>query len=560
MLRSVSGSGVAPKSSEKQKRMYLRLINKFIALSFVVLSVGVLQGCGQLRLQSDATAQVAAPQANPNFVFFDSEPDDDLTIEEYAALPEPIPMDLWARIRNGYQLPKTMNRRVEQQLKWFAKHPEYMNRVAQRGERYLFHIVEEVEARGLPMELALLPIVESAFDPFAYSHGRASGIWQFIPGTGKMLGLKQNWWYDGRRDIVASTDAALRYLENLNARFDGDWLHALASYNSGSGNVSKAIRRNKQKGKPTDFWNLDLPRETEAYVPKLIALAILIDKPEEYQLSLHSIPNQPYFAALDIGSQIDLAQAAEMADISMDDLYHLNPAFNRWATDPQGPHQLLLPVSSAADFEKQLAEIPKNQRVTWERYTIQNGDTLSTIAAKHKISMRSLKAINNISGTTIRAGKTLMVPVAAADARFYSQSLSQRLHNRRSVSAKTESGTRIDHRVKTGDSLWDIAQAYKVTPRKIAKWNNMAPTDPIYPGQTLAIWTNLPEQISAPRTNQAVIRKVSYKVRQGDSLSRIASKFRLSVNDILRWNQLNQSKYLQPGQSLTLFVDVTKAL
>lgn len=517
--------------------------------------------CGSLSQQQSLAPDLAvAPVDIQEFLL--AEPDDDLTEEQLAALPEPQYRDIWDRIRAGYQLEHERNKRVEQQLQWYARHPEYMNRVAQRSERYLFHIVEQVEARGLPMELALLPIVESAFDPFAYSHGRASGIWQFIPGTGKMMGLKQNWWYDGRRDIVASTDAALRYLENLNQRFDGDWMHALASYNSGSGNVSKAIKRNRHKGKPTDFWNLDLPRETEAYVPKLIALAILIQEPEKYDLALYSVPDEPYFAEVDTEAQIDLAQAADLAGIDMDALYHLNPAFNRWATDPQGPHHLLVPVANASRFASELSAIPRNERVTWERYTIRNGDTLSTIAARYKISVRSLKAINNISGTGIRAGHTLMVPVAAADVRHYSYSLEQRLHNRRSQSAQSESGTRVDHKVQKGDSLWTISRKYNVSTGKIARWNNMAPGDPIYPGQSLAIWTDtqtLAMNTNASTRTNGVIRKVSYKVRKGDSLSRIASKFSLEVNDILRWNQLNASRYLQPGQSLTLFVDVTRA-
>ncbi|WP_083608250.1 LysM peptidoglycan-binding domain-containing protein [Teredinibacter haidensis] len=493
---------------------------------------------------------------NPVAFLFE-EPSDELSEQDLAQLPEPLPGDIWDRIRAGYQLDRSTNKRVEQQLKWYAKHPQYINRVAKRGERYLYHIVESVEAKGLPMELALLPVVESAFDPFAYSHGRASGIWQFIPGTGKMWGLKQNWWYDGRRDIVASTNAALLYLDKLNTRFDGDWLHALASYNSGSGNVSKSIRKNRKKGKPTDFWNLDLPRETEAYVPKLIALAILIGNPEKYGLSLHSIADEPYFAEVETGSQIDLAQAAELADLSMDTLYHLNPAFNRWATDPKGPHSLLIPVNNATRFKENLSKIPERDRVTWERYTIRNGDTLSTIADQYKISIRSLKAINNINNSFIRAGKTLMVPVAAADVHHYSQSLDQRLHNRRSLSSKTANGTRVDHHVKKGDSVWTIARRYKVSTRQVARWNNMAPTDPIYPGQTLAIWTKTSSVATKQSNNNAVIRKVSYKVRRGDSLHRIADKFQLKVNDILRWNKLSTKKYLQPGQSLTLFVDVT---
>jgi len=520
----------------------------------LILSSLLLSGCANVSLPQLVNGEQAVNET-PTIPFLLEEPEDSLSTEDIALLPEPLPEDLWARIRLGYQLDKPMNKRVEQQLKWYAKHPEYMNRVAKRGERYLFHIVDEIEARGLPMELALLPIVESAFDPFAYSHGRASGIWQFIPGTGKMFGLKQNWWYDGRRDITASTDAALRYLDRLHKRFDDDWMLALASYNSGSGNVSKSMRKNRKKGKPTDFWNLALPRETEAYVPKLIALAILINNPEDYGLTLHSIPNKPYFAKVETHAQIDLAQAAELAELDMDAFYHLNPAFNRWATDPDGPHSLLVPIANEAIFTQKLSEIPKEERVTWERYTIRNGDSLSTIASQYDISVQSLKTINNIRGSTIRAGKTLMVPVATAGTDFYSQSLEQRLAHRQNMSGRSETGTRVNHKVTSGESLWTIAKHYNVSTRKIARWNNMAPKDPIHPGQKLAIWTST-KPLQTPSSN-AVIRKVSYKVRQGDSLHRIADKFQLKVKDIMRWNQLNAAKYLQPGQSITLFVDVT---
>ncbi|MFL0799351.1 MAG: LysM peptidoglycan-binding domain-containing protein [Agarilytica sp.] len=462
-------------------------------------------------------------------------------------------VDLWERLRKGYQIPKHSNRRIEMELNWYAKHPSYMKRVSERANRYLFHIVEAIEKRNMPMEIALLPIVESAFDPFAYSHGRASGMWQIVPGTGKMLGLKQNWWYDGRRDVLASTEAALTYLERHHKRFNGDWLLALASYNSGAGNVSKAIRKNKRLGKPTDFWNLDLPKETKAYVPRLLALSMLVGNPKKYNIALTPIFNKPYFAPVAIGSQIDLAQAAALADIDMDVLYHLNPGFNRWATDPHGPHELLVPADKAEAFAAKVASIPKGERVTWERYTIRNGDSLSTIAQKYKVSVASLRSINQLRGSSIRAGKTLMVPVATKSGKHYSFSVEERVAKRYASTAKREKGQKIDYIVQRGDSLWSIGKQYKVSPSKLAKWNSMAPRDPIKPGQKLKIWTKTAQTTS----KSGVIRKVSYRVRNGDSLARIAQKFSLRVNDILKWNQINKTKYLQPGQKLTLFVDVT---
>ena len=221
--------------------------------------------------------------------------------------------DLWQRIINAYGFDQNIdNARVRAHLNWFKKHPTYLDRVAKRAERYLFYIAEQIDVRGIPGELALLPVVESAFDPFAYSHGRASGVWQFIPSTGKYFGLEQNWWYDGRRDISASTLAALNYLESLQRQFKGDWLLALASYNAGGGNVRKAIRKNKRLGKPTDFWSLDLPRETRAYVPKLLALADIIKRPEQFNLSLYEIANEEVISQVNIKSQLDLAKATKL--------------------------------------------------------------------------------------------------------------------------------------------------------------------------------------------------------------------------------------------------------
>ena len=466
-------------------------------------------------------------------------------------------VDLWDRIRDGYGLPENDNKRIEQQLRWYAKHPDYMERVAQRGMPYLYHIVEELQARDMPMEFALLPIVESAFDPFAYSHGRASGMWQFVPGTGKYLGLKQNWWYDGRRDITASTDAALLYLERLGKLYDGDWLLALAAYNGGRGNVSKAIRRNKAVGKPTDFWSLDLPKETEAYVPRLLALRALVGNPEHYNLSLLSIPNQPFFQSIDVGSQIDLAQAAELAEMSMDEFYLLNPGFNRWATDPQGPHQLLVPIDKAELFASNLASMPPHQRVTWDRYRIKSGDTLSTIAASYKTSISALKAVNGLRSNIIRKGDVLMVPVATQDNSHYTFSMDQRLAKTHARANQSGNGRKATYQVKSGDSFWTISRRYKVSVREVAKWNGMAPGDPLKIGQELVIWTDQPTAKSLASTSPDVVRKVAYRVRKGDSLARIANRFRVTVKDIQDWNKLNPTAYLQPGQALTLFVDVT---
>ncbi len=465
--------------------------------------------------------------------------------------------DLWQRIREGYALPHQSHRTIDQERNWYVRHPSYLDRTTRRARPYLHLIVEALEARGMPLEIALLPIVESAFQPFAYSHGRAAGIWQFIPGTGRHYGLKQNWWYDGRRDIEASTRAALDYLQYLHKTFEGDWLLALAAYNSGSGTVKSAIRYNRGHNRGTDFWSLRLPRETRSYVPKLLALADIVAEPERYQVRLHPVPDAPYLARVDIGSQIDLALAAELADLSIDDIYRYNPGFNRWATDPDGPHHLLLPVEIADSFRDKLGRVPPEQRITWVRHRIREGETLGHIANRYDTTVGVLRKVNGIDGHLIRAGKNLLIPVAARDLDAYKLSLAQRIKATQNSSRR---GTRIVHHVRRGDTLWDLSRKYKVSTRQLAKWNAMAPGDYLRPGQKLVIWqttrgTNVMTAGMAP-TLAGTVRRIRYVVRKGDSLSRISQKFNVSVSDLRAWNGLPKGKYLQPGQKLTLYVNV----
>jgi membrane-bound lytic murein transglycosylase D len=255
--------------------------------------------------------------------------------------------DLFDRLRAGFVLDEVQEPAIDDQLAWLQRNSDYLERVFQRAQRYMYHIVTEVEARGMPLEFALLPVVESAYEPFAYSSGRAAGLWQFIPGTGVRFGLKRDWWYDGRRDVIESTRAALDYLQALHDQFDGDWLLAIAAYNVGELTVQREVDLNRAAGRPVDFWHLKLPAETRAYVPKLLAMKRLMAEPERYGLEFAPIPNEPYFAVIDTDSQIDLKIAARLAGTSFDELVALNPGYNRWATDPDGPHRLLVPIDSA---------------------------------------------------------------------------------------------------------------------------------------------------------------------------------------------------------------------
>ncbi len=461
--------------------------------------------------------------------------------------------DLLGRLRDSFSLPPVMNAKVQAELNWYVRHPEYLTRVLNRAQRYLPYIFEQIEARGLPAELALLPIVESAYDPFAYSHGRAAGLWQIIPGTARRFGIRQNWWYDGRRDVVDSTDGALKYLDYLHELMDGDWLHAIASYNSGEGNVRKAIRRNTKAAKPTDFWNLKLSRETSSYVPKLIALVDIVRNPAKHGLTLPDLAYEQQFAVADIGGQLDLALAAELAELDLDLLYGYNAGFNRWATDPSGPHRLLIPIEYAEDFQAALAAVPMGERVRWKRHKVKNGEAISQIAEQYNTTLASIRAANKLRGNTIRAGAYLMIPVATKPLTEYGQSADARRSKKQN---RKRSGSRVEHVVVSGESFWTIGRRYDVGTRNLAAWNGMAPRDTLSIGQKLIVWTN---KAAPPTTvgSNGTTRKLRYTVRNGDSLYLIANRFRITIGDLVRWNNIDKNKILRPGQKLTMYVDVT---
>jgi len=468
-------------------------------------------------------------------------------------------LDAWHRLQQGMKMSPVNNDRVTVQLNWYLRHPGYLNRVMERARPFLPFILDEIEARNMPTEMALLPIVESAYQTYAYSHGRASGMWQIIPSTGRYLGLKQNWWYDGRRDIIESTKAALNYLESLAKQFDGDWELALASYNAGPGKIRSAVRYNRKRNKPTDFWHLTRIRnETRDYVPKLLALKQLFENPQNYEFELLPITDEIDYAIVELDAQIDLALAAELAGISINQLYQLNPAFNRWATAPKGPHRLLLPKENREQFELALQALPPEERIKWVRHKIKSGETLSQISHKYRTTTSLIKSVNKIRGTQIRAGKYLMVPTATRSLSSYTMTQSARVSKTQNVK---RSGTKQYHVVRSGQSLWSISRRYGVTTSALAKWNAMAPIDTLRVGQKLVVWTKnastTVKRVSFTDTGpDRGLHALRYTVRKGDSLSGIASRFNVRVSDIRRWNTLG--KYLQPGQKIKLYVDITR--
>ncbi len=378
-----------------------------------------------------------------------------------------IPSDLWQRIRNGFAMRELNSKLIARHERWYATHPDYVERMSERSQRYLYYITQEVERRGMPSEIALLPVIESAFNPGAYSVGRASGIWQFIPSTGKNFGMQQNWWYDGRRDIISATNGALDYLQQLHDQF-GDWELALAAYNWGENAVSHAQARNRRMHKPTDFASLHLPRETRNYVPKLLAVKHIVSDPDHFGLKLTSIPNQPYFAAVSTPHPIDVKLAAEFADISMEEFLALNPGHNRPVILQENASVILLPVDKLETFQTNLDK--SNQRlVSWQPYQTKKGDHFDQLAPKFGLSAEKLRSVNGLSARAkISSGQTLLVPVNSeeppAEAEFTA-------FNTNLVSIDDTEGRTFKHTVRRGESISVIAHHYHITQARLMELN-----------------------------------------------------------------------------------------
>jgi membrane-bound lytic murein transglycosylase D len=471
---------------------------------------------------ADAVAAAAPPEANTV-----------LTPEQYA--------DLFDRMRAGFKLDDAVDHRaVDQQLRYYAGNPDYLQRAFGRADLYLYHIVTQLEARGMPLELALLPVVESAFEPYAYSRASASGLWQFIPGTGSRFGLQQDWWYDGRRDIVESTRAALDYLQYLHDEFNGDWLLAIAAYNCGEATVERALRANRAAGRPTDFWNLRLPRETRAYVPKLLAMKRLVRDPGAYGLSMSPIPNQPYFARVSTVGQINLKIAGQIANVSPEELYELNPAFHRWATDPAGPHYLLLPVDSADVFATSVAQLSADQRLGATHYSVNHGDSVASVAAQFHTTVNVIRELNDFPVGRLTVGMDLRVPSAVPELPAKVVLAAARIDG--SDRAARRPHVQI---VRRGDSLWAIARRHGMNVNTLAMMNGLHPGDTLRAGQRIRLAGG---GGGSGRARSG--RRIFYTVRQGDTMVEIAQQFQCSVPQLRAWNGLGAHSPIHAGQKL----------
>ncbi len=454
---------------------------------------------------------------------------------------------VWYRVSNGLQFALDHhNEQIEEEIDWFRSNPRYVAEVTERAMPFIYEIVQEVERRGLPLELALLPVIESAFNPMARSGQRAAGLWQFMAPTAASLGLKRDWWYDGRHDPMASTSAALDYLQALYTQFDEDWLLALAAYNAGQGNVQRAIQRNEQRGRATDFWSLPLPQETRRHVPRLLGLAHVMADPDHFELTLSPVPDQPYLIGYDVGSQIDLGLVATLAELDPERIYQYNPGYLQWATHPDGPHTVWLPVDSLPVFENNLTALG-DTRITWDRYVIQPGDTLSGIASRFRTQVGALQQTNNLTGSRIVAGDSLLIPRAyRAGEPLPSPSVVLAAANTLPVPAG-------QYTVRSGDSLWRIANRYRMTVDELAQWNNIDVNSVLRPGQQLRLE---PDTIASIDVTEATgPQALQYEVRPGDSLARIAREHGVSIEEITRWNRIGQSSLIHPGQELLLYLE-----
>jgi len=427
--------------------------------------------------------------------------------------------DIWDSLRNEFTLPHYENNPlVQQKIQWFMEHQDYLMRSTMRAAPYLYYIMQQAKKRHLPAELVLLPIIESAYNPFALNASSgAAGIWQMMPGTASGYGIRQNWWYDGRRDVVASTKAALNHLAYLQSFFDGNWLLAIAAYDTGEGNVLAAIRKNIRAGENTDYWVLPLAQETRDYVPQLLALAIIISHPDQYPIRFPFVRNAPYLAQVDIGGQIDLTHAAYLAGLSLHEIKQLNPGYSRAATDPNGPYKIVLPIENVERFSENLSRSsPLYAKVNWVHYRIKNGDTLPKIAKRFNTTPSELHEMNPklLAKNHLRPGGNIIIP-------RYTQNLSKTILD-------SEQNSIVFAANKKPNSVPVIRKPQLATQMADAFQQNPQKPYTMQPGDTI------------------------YMVRNNDDLEKIARRFHISSQALLTANQISNIAFLRPGEKLII--------
>jgi membrane-bound lytic murein transglycosylase D len=505
----------------------------------IVLAVLALAGCATSHPPAPPRAEQfavipPAPPPEPVAVLLRSGylhelrgPNDTEVVDEpvfgQAADPRAAYGDVLDRMRAEYELPPVDARAIDRQIQYLAARDEFLDRVFERAERYLYYVVVELESRHMPVELAMLPVIESAYNPYAYSRARAAGMWQFITPTATRYQVRVNWWQDGRRDVLDSTRAALDYLAVLHEEF-GDWLLAVAAYNCGEAAVQRAVDYNTRHHRPTDFWHLKLPRETRGYVPSLLAMDRIVADPAAYGLAFAPIANRPYFTRVEVGTQIDLRVAAALAGVTAEELHALNPAYNRWATDPGGPFHLLVPYDRAEGFNTGLAQLARDARMPLEHYRVVPGDTVATLAAAHAIPPATIAMLNGLGTAPIAAGDDIVLPVSDVSA----------LRAGLIIEGETP-GTfgRRHYRharvyvVRRGDTLTKIARRTHLDVQELERLNGLDDGDPLTAGRRLLLAARAPASHSSShhhgkRASHDAHKQVRNSERHGEPQAQLA--------------------------------------
>ena len=464
------------------------------------------------------------------------------------------PANVWDLLEEGYAFAPALydNKRVEAQFSFLQQRDESLMEVSRRARLFLYYIYEELKRRNLPLELALLPALESTYDPYAYSPAGASGLWQFTRDTGHFFDLEENWWHSQRRDLEASTQAALDYLESLYNRYD-NWELALAAYNAGSSRVDRAIAHNRRYGRPTGYWHLRLPRETQNYVPRLIAYSRLFSRADRAHEYVVAIPAIPYWTKVFIPQQLSFEELIETADLNEEEFFLLNAAHNQWLSSPYKDF-LLIPFSDEVRVKQAIAAMNLDLGIQWMGYKVKRKEKMGDIAHKFGIDSEDIERFNNIE--KLAAGYYLILPMNPGDINTV-----EGLEPRPPQYVEREYRN-VRHRVRRGDTLWDISREYGVSVGQVMRWNNLKSAKRIHPGQRLIVAKSVsvdePAILLADDYNRKVMRSVHYRVRKGDSLHTIADKFNVSINELRKWNPSRaKGRYIYPGQRIRLYVDVT---
>ncbi len=500
---------------------------RFCLLCFVLL----LTSCVTPKTAQEQKPQAPVTSSDPEFhqrvsdaeTAIDSSLPTPLEPANLTALP-----DVWLRIQQQISINVPDRPEIAAERAFYSRQQKFLNQVALNADPFFYYVVKRLEQRGMPVELALIPIVESAYNPKIQGRG-VSGLWQMAPQTAKNFGLKINYWYDGRNDAIASTEAVLDLLQYLHDNLENDWINAVAAYNSGEARIQSAILRNKARGKPTDFYSLNIPTKFTRTVPKWLALIDIVKNPSRHKVTLTPIANQPKFAIAKIKGPVDLSQAAKVAEISLGELKRFNTGFKHHATSPDGPHQLAIPLAKLSVFNQGSTTLTVQKLAAGQTYKVKKGDSLGSIAAKFGVSINQLKRQNKLSSDALTVGKTLQIPTEKT----------------------SNKATATTYKVRAGDNLWTISKKLKIDSEQLRIANRLSAGSELKPGQILQI----PTAKSLSQKKTTAIKQPSnktklYEVKSGDSLDKIARKHKVKIADLIKWNNLTKSQVLKPGMKL----------